>query len=48
MLPRLAEAFRAVQSVKAKFTLTGGRREYRFDGFSLLLADSARRISLRW
>lgn len=38
MLRRLADAFRQVQSGKARFALTGGRREYKFDGFSLLLA----------
>jgi glyoxylase-like metal-dependent hydrolase (beta-lactamase superfamily II) len=40
MLTRLFDAFRQVQSGKAQFTLTGGRREYKFDGFSLLMADN--------
>ncbi len=38
MLAKLYDAFRQVQSGKAQFTLTGGRREYKFDGFSLLMA----------
>ncbi|MBZ5497054.1 MAG: MBL fold metallo-hydrolase [Acidobacteriia bacterium] len=40
MLTRLSDAFRQVQSGKAQFTLTGGRREYKFDGFSLLMAGT--------
>ncbi len=42
MLARLSDAFRKVQSGKAQFTLKGGRREYQFDGFSLLLAGEGR------
>jgi glyoxylase-like metal-dependent hydrolase (beta-lactamase superfamily II) len=38
MLTRLADAFHRVRSGKAAFTLIGGRREYKFDGFSLLMA----------
>lgn len=38
MLTRLADAFRQVQSGKAKFKMSEGRREYTFDGFSLLLS----------
>lgn len=38
MLTRLSEAFHQVQSGKAPFTLRDGRREFKFDGFSLLLA----------
>ena len=38
MLTRLAEAFHQVQSGRAQFTVTGGRREYKFDGFSFLMA----------
>ena len=38
MLTRLSDAFRQVQSGKAQFTLAGGRREYKFDGFSLLMS----------
>ena len=38
MLTRLAEAFRQVQSGQAQFTISGGRREYKFEGFSFLMA----------
>ncbi len=38
MLVRLSEAFRQVRSGHAPFTVVGAQREYRFDGFSLLLA----------
>ena len=38
MLTKLSDAFRQVQSGNAPFTLAGGRREYKFDGFSLLMA----------
>jgi len=38
MLDRLSEAFRKVMRGEASFTLSGGRREYKFDGFSLLMA----------
>jgi glyoxylase-like metal-dependent hydrolase (beta-lactamase superfamily II) len=37
MLTRLAEAFRQVQSGKAKFEVSDGLKEYTFDGFSLLM-----------
>jgi glyoxylase-like metal-dependent hydrolase (beta-lactamase superfamily II) len=37
-LRRLAEAVQKVQSGAAKPTVTEGRREYTFEGFSLLLA----------
>lgn len=39
MLPRLADAFRQVRAGNARFTVSGAQREYRFDGFSLLLAN---------
>jgi glyoxylase-like metal-dependent hydrolase (beta-lactamase superfamily II) len=39
MLARLAAAFRQVQSGEARFTVSGGVREYTFDGFSLVLAN---------
>jgi glyoxylase-like metal-dependent hydrolase (beta-lactamase superfamily II) len=39
MLTKLAGAFREVQSGKAKFRKDGNRREYQFDGFSILTAD---------
>jgi glyoxylase-like metal-dependent hydrolase (beta-lactamase superfamily II) len=38
-LTRLDDAVKKVQSGKAKFVVTNGRREYTFDGFSLLLSD---------
>lgn len=38
MLNRLASAFREVRSGKANFRLAEGRREYAFDGFSILTA----------
>jgi glyoxylase-like metal-dependent hydrolase (beta-lactamase superfamily II) len=38
MLLRLREAFRQVLSGKAKFQMEGNRREYVFDGFSILTA----------
>jgi len=38
-LTRLSEAFRQVQSGKAKFIRKDGRREYDFGTFSLLMAD---------
>ncbi len=38
MLMRLSAAFHQVRSGVAKYTITDGRREYKFDGFSLLLA----------
>jgi len=38
-LVRLDAAVKAVQSGSTKFTVTGGHREYAFDGFSLLLAE---------
>jgi glyoxylase-like metal-dependent hydrolase (beta-lactamase superfamily II) len=38
MLTRLADAFHQVQSGKAKFKMNEGRREYTFDGFTLLMA----------
>ena len=37
MLTRLAEAFRQVQSGKAKFEISEGLKKYAFDGFSLLM-----------
>jgi glyoxylase-like metal-dependent hydrolase (beta-lactamase superfamily II) len=40
MLLKLKAAFDRVDSGKAHYTITDGRREYKFDGFSLLLADS--------
>jgi glyoxylase-like metal-dependent hydrolase (beta-lactamase superfamily II) len=39
VLTRLASAFRQVQTGKAPYTISGAQREYRFDGFSLLLAN---------
>lgn len=39
MLLRLAHAFRQVRTGNAPFTIRGAQREYRFDGFSLLLAN---------
>jgi glyoxylase-like metal-dependent hydrolase (beta-lactamase superfamily II) len=39
MLLRLAQAFRQVRSGHAPFTVSGAQREYRFDGFSLLLTN---------
>jgi glyoxylase-like metal-dependent hydrolase (beta-lactamase superfamily II) len=39
VLVRLADAFRQVKSGNATFTVSGAQREYRFDGFSLLLAN---------
>jgi glyoxylase-like metal-dependent hydrolase (beta-lactamase superfamily II) len=39
MLLRLAQAFRQVRTGEARYTVGGAQREYRFDGFSLLLAD---------
>ena len=36
MLTRLANAIHEVQAGKAKFTMSDGLREYKFDGFSLL------------
>jgi glyoxylase-like metal-dependent hydrolase (beta-lactamase superfamily II) len=39
-LNRLADAVQQVQSGNLKPTLTGGRREYSFQGFSLLLAGN--------
>lgn len=39
MLLRLAHAFRQVQTGNAPFTIGGAQREYRFDAFSLLLAN---------
>ena len=39
MLTKLSQAFREVQSGKAKFRKDGDRREYQFDGFSILTAD---------
>jgi glyoxylase-like metal-dependent hydrolase (beta-lactamase superfamily II) len=38
MLNKLAAAFREVQSGKAKYVKNGDRREYQFDGFSILTA----------
>jgi glyoxylase-like metal-dependent hydrolase (beta-lactamase superfamily II) len=38
-LNRLADAVQQVQGDKAKSEVTGGHREYSFDGFSLLLSD---------
>ncbi len=38
MLTRLSDAFGRVQRGGAPFTLSNGRREYKFDGFSLLTA----------
>jgi hypothetical protein len=38
MLTKLALAFRDVQSGKAKFHQDDSRREYVFDGFSILTA----------
>ena len=39
MLNRLADAFDQVQSGKAVFTVVEGRREYKFEGFSILTAQ---------
>jgi len=39
MLVRLADAFRQVRTGNARFTVSGVQREYRFDGFSLVLAN---------
>jgi len=39
MLTRLAHAMQEVQSGRAKFTVQDGRREYAFDGFSILTAQ---------
>lgn len=39
MLTRLAEAMQQVQSGKAKYTVQDGRREYKFEGFSILTAE---------
>jgi glyoxylase-like metal-dependent hydrolase (beta-lactamase superfamily II) len=39
MLLRLSDAFRQVSSGQAPFTVVSAQREYRFDGFSLLLAN---------
>lgn len=39
MLLRLSDAFRQVRTGNARFTVSGAQREYRFDGFSLLLAN---------
>jgi glyoxylase-like metal-dependent hydrolase (beta-lactamase superfamily II) len=39
VLARLAEAFRQVKSGTAEFAVVGGLRDYRFEGFSLLLAN---------
>lgn len=39
MLERLAKAFQQVRSGKAKFQRNGDRREYVFDGFSILTAS---------
>ena len=39
MLTRLADAMQQVQAGKAKFTVQDGRREYKFDGFSILTAQ---------
>jgi glyoxylase-like metal-dependent hydrolase (beta-lactamase superfamily II) len=39
MLVQLADAFRLVRSGNASFTVSGALREYKFDGFSLLLTD---------
>jgi hypothetical protein len=36
---RLADAFRQVRTGNARFTVSGVQREYRFDGFSLVLAN---------
>ena len=38
MLTRLNDAFREIQAGKAKFKMSDGRREYTFDGFSLIMA----------
>ncbi len=38
MLTRVADALRQVRAGKAQFVVQEGRREYRFDGFSLLMA----------
>jgi glyoxylase-like metal-dependent hydrolase (beta-lactamase superfamily II) len=38
MLLRLNEALKKVQSGSAKFAVTDGHREYKFEGFSLLLS----------
>jgi glyoxylase-like metal-dependent hydrolase (beta-lactamase superfamily II) len=38
MLNRLADAFHQVQAGKAKFKMDGDRREYSFDGFTILTA----------
>jgi glyoxylase-like metal-dependent hydrolase (beta-lactamase superfamily II) len=39
MLLKLKTAFDQVDAGKAPYTVNDGRREYKFDGFSLLLAD---------
>lgn len=39
-LNRLADAVQQVNSGKAKYVATDGHREYSFDGFSILLADT--------
>ena len=38
MLGRLADAFKQVREGKAKYRVDAGRREYQFDGFSILTA----------
>jgi len=38
MLARLSDAFHQVLSGKARFIISGGLREYKFEGFSLLMA----------
>jgi glyoxylase-like metal-dependent hydrolase (beta-lactamase superfamily II) len=38
-LTRLDEAVKKIQTGQAKFVVTNGRREYSFDGFSLLLSE---------
>jgi glyoxylase-like metal-dependent hydrolase (beta-lactamase superfamily II) len=38
-LTRLDEAVKKIQSGEAKFVVTNGRREYSFEGFSLLLSE---------
>jgi len=38
MLRRLVQAFHEIDAAKAKFVLDQGRRDYQFDGFSILMA----------
>jgi hypothetical protein len=39
MLTRLSEAFRQVHAGQAKYKLIDGRREYQFEGFTLIMAN---------